>query len=120
MSLDANSVSAQAAIAAKEPTKFDPAERNSFIRSHITQITRMVQNKYGVDEIKGAFPDFCEQYPSLLEMLTRPGGYDENSLAMMMTMLSKMSSKMTQHEASIKVGQHLIDAYVKPQLDGQL
>jgi hypothetical protein len=120
MSLDANSVSAQAAIAAKEPTKFDPAERSSFIRSHVTQITRMIQSKYTVDEIKGAFPDFSEQYPSLLEMLTRPEGYDEKSLTMMMSMLTKMSSKMTQHEASIKVGQHLLNTYVKPQLDGQL
>lgn len=123
MSLDTNSVSAQAAIAAKEPTKFDPTERSAFIRSHVTQITRMVTNKYSIDEIKGAFPQFCEEYPSLLEMLTRPGGYDEKSLTMMMTMLDKMGSSsrvLTQHEASIKVGQHLLDAYVKPQLDGQL
>ena len=114
MSLDANSVSAQAAIAAKEPTKFDPAERSTFIRAHIAQIKRMVQSKYSIDDIKGAFPDFCEQYPSLLEMLTRPSGYDERSLTMMMGMLDKMGStnKVTQHEASIKVGQHLLDAYV--------
>ena len=120
MSLNPDSVSAQAAIAAKEPTKFDPKERSAFIRSHVTQIRRMVQSKYSIDDIKGSFPEFCEQYPSLLEMLTRPSGFDEKSLTMMMSMLDKMSSKMTQHEASIKVGQHLIDAYVKPQLDGQL
>ena len=40
---------------------------------------------------------------------------------MMISMLSAMGSKKTtQHEASIKVGQHLLDAYVKPQVDGTL
>jgi hypothetical protein len=123
MSLDTNSISEQAAIAAKEPTKFDPKERIQFIRSHVTQIKRMVQSKYTVDDIKSAFPDFSEKYPSLLEMLTRPGGYDEKSLTMMMTMIDKMGSSskvLTQHEASISIGQHLLNTYVKPQLDGQL
>ena len=119
--INPDSVSAQAAIAAKEPTKFDASERTTFIREHITHIVRMVKANYSIDDIKGSFPEFCEQYPSLLEMITRPSGYDEKSLSMMVTLLDRMGKgSSTQHEASIKVGQHLLDAYVKPQLDGQL
>ena len=68
--------------------------------------------------IKSIFPEFAEQYPGLLEMILRPGGFDERSLGLMINMLDKMGAgQTTQHEASIKVGQHLLDSYVTPQLD---
>ena len=36
----------------------------------------------------------------------------------MMTMLDRMNkTKLSQHEASIKVGTQLVETYVKPQLD---
>ena len=117
---DTSSVSTLSAMAANEPTKFNAIERSTFIRTHIHQVRRMVQNKHTVDDIKGAFPEFAENYPGLLEMLTR-SSYDERSLSVMIAMLDKMGSNVkTQHEASIQVGQHLIDTFVKPQLDGTL
>jgi hypothetical protein len=70
------------------------------------------------EEIKSVFPEFAEQYPGLLEMLLRPSGFDEKSLSLMISLLEKMGSgKTTQHEASIKVGKHLMDTYVKPDLE---
>jgi len=51
-------------------------------------------------------------------MISRPGGYDQRSLDLMIRMLEKMGEgRASQHEASIQVGQHLLNAYVKPQLD---
>lgn len=120
MNIDEGSVKKLSEVAANEPTKFNAAERSSFIRSHCQQIRRMVQNRQTLDDIKSAFPEFSEQYPSLLEMITRPS-FDEKSLDLMITMLTKMgTNKTTQHEASIMVGQHLLNSYVKPQIDGRL
>jgi hypothetical protein len=119
MNVNRDSVSTLSAVAALEPTKFNATERSAFIRSHVQQIRRIVQEgRYSNDDIKSMFPDFSEQYPNLLEMLTRPGGFDERSLSLMINMLDKMGAgKASQHEASIQVGQHLLDKYVKPQLD---
>lgn len=120
MNINTDSVSTLSAVAALEPTRFNATERSAFIRSHIQQIRRLLQEgRYTVDDIKGLFPDFCEQYPNLLEMLTRPGGYDERSLSLMINMLDQMGAgNASQHEASIQIGQHLLNKYVKPQLDG--
>ena len=120
MNIDSGSVNKLSEVAAKETTKFNATERSSFIRSHVIQIRRMVANRQTMDDIKSAFPEFAEQYPSLLEMVTRPA-FDEKSLTVMIQMLEKMGSKGTsQHEASIAVGSHLLNAYVKPQIDGRL
>ena len=121
MNVNRDSVSTLAAVAANEPTRFNATERSAFIRSNVQQVKRMVnEGRYSIDDIKAIFPEFSEQYPNLLEMLTRPGGYDERSLNLMINMLDKMGAgRASQHEASIQVGQHLLNTYVKPELDGQ-
>jgi hypothetical protein len=121
MNVNRDSVSTLAAVAANEPTRFNATERSAFIRSNVQQVRRMVnEGRYSIDDIKAIFPEFSEQYPNLLEMLTRPGGYDERSLNLMINMLDKMGAgRASQHEASIQVGQHLLNTYVKPELDGQ-
>ena len=101
-----------------EPTRFNATDRAAFIKDHIPKIIKMLNDKHSIDDIKGVFPEFCEQYPNILEMITRPGGYDQQSLNLMVKMLEKMGrGAASQHEASIQVGQHLLNAYVKPQLD---
>jgi hypothetical protein len=69
------------------------------------------------ETIKSVFPEFAEQYPQLFDMVLRPGGFDEKSLGLMINMLDKMGAgQATQHQASIKVGQHLMNEYIKPVL----
>jgi hypothetical protein len=115
---DKDSVKNLSEKAANEPTRFNATERSAFVKEHIEKVSRMVKEKYSVDDIKAVFPEFCEQYPNILEMITRPGGYDQRSLDLMIKMLEKMGrGAASQHEASIQVGQHLLNAYVKPQLD---
>ena len=115
---DRDSVKNLSEKAANEPTRFNATERSSFVKDHVEKITKMVKDRHSVDDIKSVFPEFCEQYPKILEMITRPGGYDQRSLDLMLRLLEKMGQGVkSQHEASIHVGQHLLDSYVKPQLD---
>ena len=120
LGVNSASVSTLAAKAATEATQFNASERSAFIRIHVQQIRRMVQNRESIENIKSSYPEFSEQYPSLLEMITRPSGFDERSLGVMINMLDKMATGKSQHEASIQIGQHLLDKYVKPQLDGHV
>mgnify|MGYP000303329167 FL=1 len=115
---DRDSVKNLSEKAANEPTRFNAAERSSFVKTHVEKISKMIKDKHSLDDIKAVFPEFCEQYPNILEMITRPGGYDQRSLDIMIKLLEKMGQgAKSQHEASIQVGQHLLNTYVKPQLD---
>jgi hypothetical protein len=115
---DRDSVKNLSEKAANEPTRFNATERSSFVKTHVEKISKMVKDKHSLDDIKAVFPEFCEQYPNILEMITRPGGYDQRSLDMMIKLLEKMGQgAKSQHEASIQIGQHLLNTYVKPQLD---
>jgi len=116
--MDPTSVKELAKKAENEPTRFNATERSAFIKDHFLKIGKMLQDKHSLDDVKAVFPEFCEQYPNILKMITRPEGYDHQSLNLMVKMLEKMGSgAASQHEASIQVGQHLLNAYVKPQLD---
>jgi hypothetical protein len=115
---DRDSVKNLSEKAANEPTRFNATERSAFVKDHVEKITKMLKDRHSLDDIKSVFPEFCEQYPNILEMITRPGGYDQRSLDLMLRLLDKMGQGVkSQHEASIHVGQHLLDSYVKPQLD---
>ena len=115
---DRDSVKNLSEKAANEPTRFNATERSSFVKTHVEKISKMIKDRHSLDDIKAVFPEFCEQYPNILEMITRPGGYDQRSLDMMIKLLEKMGQgAKSQHEASIQIGQHLLNTYVKPQLD---
>lgn len=117
MGVDRDSVTKLSEEAALAPTRFNATERSAFIKTNVEKIIVMIKNKHSMEDIKSIFPDFCEQYPSLLEMISRPS-FDEKSLGLMIRMLEKMGNgNASQHEASIQVGQHLLNAYVKPQLN---
>ena len=117
LGVDRTSLSTLSAEAATKPTRFNATERGAYIRMHVNQINRMITEGRSNEEIKTIFPEFSEEYPALLEMLLRPGGFDEKSLSIMIAMLEKMGNgKASQHEASIQVGQYLLNSYVKPQI----
>ena len=117
---DKDSVKNLSEKAANEPTRFNATERSAYVKDHIDKIRKMIKDKHSIEDVKAVFPEFCEQYPNIVEMITRSGGYDQRSLDMMVKMLEKMGQGLkSQHEASIQVGQHLLNAYVKPQLDSK-
>lgn len=119
--LNRESISELITEAENKPVEFDPVQRSAFIRKSVQQVKAMLAGGHDPETIKSVFPEFAEQFPNLLEMLLRPGGFDEKSLALMINMLDKMGAgKTTQHQASVVVGEHLMNSYVKPQLDSNL
>ena len=62
------------------------------------------------------YPEFVEKYPVLFEMSTQEG-FDVNRLKYMLSMRARVEqSKISQHDASARVGQMLFDSYVKDKI----
>ncbi len=92
--------------------------RNIFIREQIEKVKQLKQEGKTKDEIKAEVSRFAEDYPQLFKMLVSNEGYNEATLRTMLSMLEKMgTSELSQHQASVIVGQRLYDNYVKPAVD---
>lgn len=101
--------------AANRSLDFDPKVRATFVRFNIDKVEKLLEEGKTVDEIKALCPDFSDRYKNLFEMLTQPGGYNQQSLKTMLAMLDRMGNgELTQHQASVIVGQRLANAYIKP------
>lgn len=56
---------------------------------------------------------FFDRYPSLAEMCLTSDSFDEKALACMLEQKRRVnSSNVTQHEASVVVGEHLAKTYI--------
>jgi len=92
------------------------AARSSFINSNIEKIKALKAQGKAKDEIQAEVPTFVRTYPSLFKMLMTDN-YNEGSLNTVLAMLEKMGSEeLTQHQASVIVGQRLHDVYIKPRI----
>jgi hypothetical protein len=122
--VDLNALSKDGVLAASEeaanaPTLFSPRERAQYIRDRVAEIRRLRSLGQTDDQIKEAMGTFVKQYPTLFQMCVEPH-FDENKLKMMLGVMDKMaSSGMSQHQASVIVGQHLVDSYVKPMIESK-
>ena len=91
--------------------------RSDYIKSNLDKIIKLKQEGKNKEEIQEMFERFIVDYPALFKMVMSPN-YNEGSLKTMMAMLEKMGSgEMTQHQASVIVGQRLHDVYIKPKVD---
>jgi hypothetical protein len=100
------------AEAQNAPVKFDPKSRAKYIRDTVKQIEEYQRDRLTVEEIKVRVPTFARDYKNLFEELTAPGGYSKQSLTTMLAMLDRMGSgDLTQHQASVIVGQRLAQTY---------
>ena len=105
------------AEAANRPLDFQPKERAQYIRDSLDLIETYQQEGLSTEQIKEKVPTFVHDYKNLFEMVTQPGGYNKQSLKTMLTMLDRMGSgQLSQHQASVIVGQRLADTYIKPSL----
>ena len=121
--VDLNALSKDGVLAASEeaanaPTLFSPRERSQYIRERITEIRRLRALHQTDDQIKQVLGNFVTQYPTLFQMAVEPH-FDEKKLALMLGVMDKMASGMSQHQASVIVGQHLADSYVTPMIEGK-
>jgi hypothetical protein len=90
--------------------------RSVFIKSNVDKIHTMKAEGKTKDEIQEVCEGFAKEYPTLFKMMFSDS-YNMGSLKTMITMLEKMGTgEMTQHQASVVVGQRLHDVYIKPRI----
>lgn len=91
--------------------------RSAYVKSMIDKINQLKREGKTKEEIQEAVARFAVDYPTLFKMVTS-ANYNEGSLRTMMMMLEKMGTgELTQHQASVIVGQRLHDVYIKPKVD---
>lgn len=96
-------------------------ESHTSIRQQVTAIRKFViknKNKTTFDEdIAKEFADFKLKYPTLFKKLSE-NNCDPKQLDMMLDKLEQVqTSRKTQYDASVEVGQVLVDKFVKPKLE---
>ena len=97
--------------------EFNPNERATYIRQCLQDINQCMAHK-SEDEIREQFSLFVELYPELFKKIIK--GQDLSPVQNMLAMLDRMGEgKLSQHQASVIIGQKLVDKYVTPQLNGQ-
>lgn len=99
-------------------------DRAKYIRDMVKRLEGYKRTGRSPSEIEELMPDFKRDYPKLFESIVFSenfkGGFYEQSLKVMLTMLDRMAAnQFSQHEASVIVGQRAFDSFVKPQIDGQ-
>jgi hypothetical protein len=99
--------------AKNKATEFDPRERRKYVQERIDEALRLRRLGKNDDEIKEILGDFVVKYPTLFQM-AMSSNFNQQRLNMMLGLLDRMSSGMTQHQASVVVGQQLANAYVNP------
>jgi hypothetical protein len=94
---------------------YQPKERASYIRNTMRTISEWITKVEEEKTIRERLPEFVEQYPELFKkMMARQ---DLTPIHTMLALLDKMGEgKISQHQASIAVGQKLVDTYVTPAL----
>lgn len=116
--MDRRSDAERMAEAASRPLDFQPKERAQYVRDSIALIETYQQQGLTTEQIKEKVPTFVRDYKNLFEMVTQPGGYNKQSLKTMLVMLDRMGTgELSQHQASVIVGQRLADTYIKPNID---
>jgi hypothetical protein len=113
--LDKDGVLAASVEAEKAATQFNPKERATYVRERVDEIRRLIGLGQNDLQIKEALGNFVQAYPTLFQYAVRTD-FDVKQFEMMMAMLDKMGAGMTQHQASIAIGQKLVDKYVKPMI----
>jgi hypothetical protein len=96
------------------PTLFKPRERAIYVRERVEELRRLRALGQNDIEIKAVMGDFVEKYPELFKMAVEPS-FNQQQLNLMLGLLDKMADGgMSQHQASVIVGQSLADKYVNP------
>ena len=115
--IDKQSIEEATAEAQARPMGFDPKDRITYIRDHILDIQRDMAAGRHINEITAHHADFARDYKELFKKVVQRE--DLGPLNTMFGALEKMGQgSLSQHEASVIVGQKLVDKFVKPQLNG--
>ena len=89
--------------------------RSALIKAAIVTLRKAKEDGKSRAEMEEAVPEFARDYAKLFSMLADHGEFDNPSLRTMLAMLDRMGTgEMSQHQASVVVGQRLHDVFIKP------
>jgi alcohol dehydrogenase class IV len=105
------------AEAEARPLDYQPSQRATFIRTMLRDIAQWMSRGDSEESIRQRAHQFIEEYPELFKKIIQR--QDLSPIQNMLSMLDRMAKgNLSQHQASIIVGQKLVDRYVTPQLNG--
>ena len=109
----------------KKRTREDSVESTEQLSSNdILAIVQEIKDHSGNAKDKLRYfrkkmPEFADKYPSLFQMACEPD-FDIQRLSFMLNMRDNVSNQpISQHQASVRVGENLFKQYVKPLVDKQ-
>ncbi len=115
--VDRQSVEEASQEAINRPLDFNPAERAALIRRMLDEIPRAMRREKHEAALREEFKDFSEYYPELFKKILAKE--DLTPIRVMLSMLDRMADgSINQHQASVIVGERLVEKFVKPQLNG--
>jgi hypothetical protein len=105
---------------AKDLTPDEAKDRVRYVRAMVAKCEEMTAALHTPDAIKAAVPEFARDYPHLFEAVVSTEPYSKQSLRTMLAMLDRMAEgTLKQHQASVIVGERLVQTFVKPQMQSQ-
>jgi hypothetical protein len=98
------------------PTLFNPRERAIYIRQRVAEVRKLRALGQNDIQIKAALGSFVTEYPTLFQKAVEPN-FKESELNVMLRVMDSMANAgMSQHQASVIVGQRLMDTFITPTL----
>ena len=92
---------------------FSPSTRSVYVKDRVAKALAYKAAGDSIETIQQRLPDFHRDYPHLLEMIMDPA-HDQQMLTTMIAMLDRMGQgSLSQHQASMIVGQRLFDTLKK-------
>jgi hypothetical protein len=114
--VDSQSVEEAVAEASSRRIEYSPAERARDIRRLLEEVPYLQRQGATKDQLLTLFEKEAKLYPQFFKKVV--DGEDTTPIRVMLTMLDRMQEgELSQHQASVIVGQKLVNKYVRPQMD---
>jgi hypothetical protein len=118
--MDLSGIRQAAREAEQRETAFPAKERAIYVRAMVSRCESYKERGLDAEQIKERLPEFARDYPHLFETVLSSEPWSRQSLHTMLALLDRMGEgEMSQHQASVIVGQRLVQTFVKPQLERQ-
>ena len=115
--VERQSIEEATAEAESRALDFDPNIRAHFVRQMVNDTEKYMRQGLTESQIREKLPDFSEKYPELFKKMINKE--DLTPIRSMLVMLDKMGEgSISQHQASMIIGQKLVERFIKPQLNG--
>ena len=94
--------------------EYSPSERVSDVRATLDHVIRWKAEGKTRQEIEETLGSFVSTYPTLFNKMMEPSP-DMNMLKSMLSLMDRMGAgSMSQHQASVIVGQRLAEKFIRP------